>query len=143
MRLGKESDVVRNPLRCAVETFGKGRKNMVIFGVSQSSGVERQLKLDRAGTGILLAFTDHVGKVERERIIVQIDDIMSALVAPPGNKTVIDGESPAHGTKKHLDIEVRRNEVQLRSHDGATEGCDLAVGLDDFQDALEKITAAA
>jgi len=116
---------------------------MVIFGVSQSSGIERQLKLERAGTGILLTISDHVGRIERERILVQIEDIMSALVAAAGQKTVIGGESPTYGAKKHLDIEIRRNEVWLRSHDGTTEGCDLAVGLDDFQDALEKITAAA
>lgn len=116
---------------------------MVIYGISQTSGVERRLKLDRAGTGILFAIIDHVGEVERERIIVQADDIMSALVAPPGETTVIVGESPAYGAKKNLDIEIGRNEILLRCYEGESEGCDLAVGLDDFQDALEKITAAA
>ena len=121
----------------------EGRDIMVIFGLSQTSGIERQLKLDRAGTGILLTISDHIGTIERERILVQIEDIMSALVAAPGQTTVIDGESPTYGAKKHLDFEIHRNEVWLRSHDGTSEGCDLAVGLDDFQDALEKITTAA
>lgn len=113
---------------------------MVIFGVSQSTGVERQLKLDRAGTGILLSIVDHVGEVERERIIAQTDDIMAALVAPMGQKTIIDGEAPASGKKKHLEMEMARNEVLLRCHEPASEGCDVAVGSDDFQDALEQIT---
>ena len=115
---------------------------MVIYGVSQSSGVERQLKFDRAGAGIILTISDHVGVVERERIIVVVEDIMNVLMGTPGAHA-LEGESPQYGTKKTLDIEIRRNEIWLRSHDGADEGCDIAVGLDDFQDALEKVTAAA
>jgi hypothetical protein len=38
-----------------------------------------------------------------------------------------------------LDVEVRRNEVQLRASHGAGEGADVSVGLDDIQDALEKV----
>jgi hypothetical protein len=36
-----------------------------------------------------------------------------------------------------LDVEVRRNEVLLRARAEVGEGTDVAVGLDDFQDALE------
>jgi hypothetical protein len=50
----------------------------------------------------------------------------------------IEGRSPPHGAEKLLDMEIRRNEVLLRVHAGAEAGCDVAVGLDDFQDALEK-----
>ncbi len=116
---------------------------MVIYGVSQSTGVERQLKFDRAGAGIILTISDHVGVVERERIIVVGEDIMNVLMASPGTAHALEGEAPQDGKKKTLDIEIRRNEIWLRSHDGTAEGCDIAVGLDDFQDALEKVTAAA
>ena len=50
------------------------------------------------------------------------------------------GRSPPHGAAKLLDVEVRRNEVLLRVHAaGSEDGWDVAVGLDDFQDALEKV----
>ncbi len=38
-----------------------------------------------------------------------------------------------------LDIEVRRNEILLKVHAGSDAGVDIAVGLDDFQDALEQV----
>ena len=114
---------------------------MVIYGVSQTSGVERQLKFDRAGAGVIMTISDHKGGAEQERIVVLAEDIMNVLVGEPGSHS-LEGESPQYGTKKTLDMEIRRNEIWLRSHDAATEGCDIAVGLDDFQDALEKVTAA-
>jgi hypothetical protein len=36
-----------------------------------------------------------------------------------------------------LAVEVRRNEVLLNASGASGEGADVAVGLDDFQDALE------
>lgn len=115
---------------------------MLIYGVSQSTGEERKLKFDRAGAGVLLTIMDLPGDVERERIIVFTEDIMSNLMTPQPGGTAIDGEAPDSGVKKQLDMEIRRNEVWLRAHAGAEEGCDVAVGLDDFQDALESVVAA-
>ena len=34
---------------------------MTIYGLSQSSGVERRLKVERGGEGIVLTITDHAG----------------------------------------------------------------------------------
>ena len=39
--------------------------------------------------------------------------------------------------KMLLRLEVRRNEVLIRADGGGGAGTDVAVGLDDFQDALE------
>jgi hypothetical protein len=36
-----------------------------------------------------------------------------------------------------LDVEVRRNEVLLRARPTSGHEADVAVGFDDFQDALE------
>ena len=36
-----------------------------------------------------------------------------------------------------LDVEVRRNEVLLEIRPQSGDGRDIAVGLDDFQDAVE------
>ena len=115
---------------------------MLIYGVSQTTGVERKLKFDRAGAGVLLTILDLPNDVERERIIVFSDDIMAGLVEPTPGGTAIEGEAPDSGAKKLLNMEIRRNEVWLRSHAGTEEGCDVAVGLDDFQDALESVVAA-
>jgi hypothetical protein len=110
---------------------------MKIFGVSQSSGVERRLYVERGQDGIVLIIKDHDGSKERERILVQADDLLSTITdRAPGGCTV-EGVSPAHGWKMLLQVEVRGNEVWLKARPPSGEGADVAVGLDDFQDALE------
>ena len=110
---------------------------MTIFGVSQSSGVERRLRIERGGEGIVLTLTDHLEDKERERVLVQPSDLLAAVTEPPAGGTTVEGISPPHGAKMLLDIEVRRNEVWLRVRSGSAQGTDVAVGLDDFQDGLE------
>jgi hypothetical protein len=111
---------------------------MRIYGVSQSSGVERRLYIEQGGEGVVLTISDHVGNVERERIMVQPDSLLATIIdRAPGGFT-IEGRSPPNGPKKLLDVEVHRNEVLLRVRAESEDGCDVAVGLDDFQDALEK-----
>jgi hypothetical protein len=105
---------------------------MKIFGVSQSSGVERSLYVERGPDGIVLIIKDLEGGKERERILLQVDDILTTITDPPAGGSKVEGISPAHGSKVLLQVEVRRNEVWLK-----TEATDVAVGLDDFQDALE------
>jgi hypothetical protein len=105
---------------------------MKIFGVSQSSGVERSLYVERGTDGIVLIIKDLDGGKERERILVQMDNLLSTITDPAPGGSKVEGVSPAHGSKMVLQVEVRRNEVWLK-----TEGTDVAVGLDDFQDALE------
>lgn len=112
---------------------------MTIYGISQSTGVERRLKVERGGQGIVLTFTDHVGDKERARIMVQPDNLLSTVVEPPAGGSTVEGIAPPHGEKMLLDVEVRRNEVLLRVRPSSGEGSDAAVGLDDFQDALEAV----
>jgi len=128
-------------------TRGRGKKNMgegamMIYGVSQTSGAERLLEVERAGEGVQLTILDSVGNVERERIVVPGDNLLSTIVEPTAGGTTIDGTSAVHGTRKLLEIEIRRNEVLLRAHTEAEDGWDVAVGLDDFQDALEGVVTA-
>jgi hypothetical protein len=107
---------------------------MKVFGVSQTSGAERRLSVERgAGDGIVLIITDHAGDRERERVLVKADDLMATVTDPQPGGTTVEGTSPSHGTSLPLTVEVRRNEVWLTAGGGA----DVAVGLDDFQDALE------
>jgi hypothetical protein len=115
---------------------------MMIYGVSQSSGVERRLTVERGGQGVVLSITDDVGGQERERIMVPTDNLLATITDPlPGGSTV-EGISPPQGSKMLLDILVRRNEVQLRARGESGDGSDVAVGLDDFQDALAGVIAA-
>jgi hypothetical protein len=110
---------------------------MKIYGVSQSSGVERRLYIERVADGIVLIINDHDGNKERARILVRTDELLRTITDPaPGGRTV-EGVSPAHGWKMLLQVEVRRNEVWLKAGPASGEGADVAVGLDDFQDALE------
>jgi hypothetical protein len=112
---------------------------MTIYGISQSSGVERRLKVERGAEGIVLTITDHVGDVERERLLLQPDSLMAAVMDRPPGGVTLEGTSPPHGGTKFLDVEVRRNEVLLQVRANSESGWDIAVGLDDFQDALEKV----
>jgi hypothetical protein len=110
---------------------------MTIYGISQSSGVERRLRVERGGEGIVLTFTDHPSGAEWGRILVQAETLLSTIMDPLAAGSTIEGISPPHGGKMLLDVEVRRNEVLLRARAEVGEGTDVAVGLDDFQDALE------
>jgi hypothetical protein len=111
---------------------------MKVFGVSQTSGVERRLYVERGGDGIVFIIKDKDGEKELERILVRPDDLLPTVTDPvPGGSTV-EGTSPAHGWKMLLGVEVRRNEVWLSARPAtAVVATDVAVGLDDLQDALE------
>ena len=110
---------------------------MKIFGVSQSSGVERRLYVERGPDGIVLIIKDHDGGKERERILVREQDLLATITDPAPGGSTVEGVSPAHGWKMLLRVEIRRNEVWLQARPETGEGADVAVGLDDFQDALE------
>jgi hypothetical protein len=135
VRKGADGVRLRGVQRCN----GNRADAMTIYGLSQSSGVERRLNVERGGQGIVLTFTDHVGGKERERILVQPDNLLATIMDPPPGGSTVEGISPPHGAKMLLDVEVRRNEVLLRAHADLGEGADVAVGLDDFQDALEGV----
>ena len=115
---------------------------MTIYGLSQSSGAERRLRFERAGADVLLTISEHVGNVERERIVVPADLLLSTIMDPPAGGSTIEAQSASHGNKRLLDIEVRRNEVLLTARAESGDGWDVAVGLDDFQDALEGVVAS-
>ena len=108
---------------------------MKIHGVSQSSGTERQLTIERGIEGIVLTITNHSLRKECGRIIVPAEALVGAILEPRAGGTAIEGLPPLQGPKMMLDVEVRRNEVLLTMRPGDT--ADIAVGLDDLQDALE------
>jgi hypothetical protein len=109
-----------------------------IYGVSQSSGLERRLYIEQAGDSVVLMISDHVGNVERERILLKLDSLLATVMDRVPGGVTIEGRFPPNGAKKLLDVEIRRNEVLLKVRAETESGCDVAVGLDDFQDALEK-----
>ena len=112
---------------------------MAIYGISQSSGVQRRLKVERGATGIVLTVIDHVGGQEQSRILVPSEDLLATITDPPPGGTTVEGISPPDGAKMQLDVEVRRNEVLLKARSSSGEWTDVAVGLDDFQDAFEQV----
>jgi hypothetical protein len=110
---------------------------MKLFGVSQSSGVERRLYVERGADGIVLLIKDHDKDRELERILVSADDLLPTITSPSPGGSTVEGASPAHGWKMVLTVEVRRNEVWLSARpETSATATDVAVGLDDFQDAL-------
>lgn len=112
---------------------------MTIYGLSQSSGIERRLHIELGGQGIVLIICDHQGNKERGRILVPTDDLLAAITDPPPGGSAVEGIAPPHGAKMLLHVEVRRNEVLLKASAESGPEADAAVGLDDFQDALEKV----
>jgi hypothetical protein len=110
---------------------------MRIFGVSQTSGVERQLKVEKGSDGVSLTVTDSVGLRERGWIIVPGENLVAAIMDRPSSGSTIEGIRQNRGDKTTLKVEVRRNEVQLSLH--PADQADIAVGLDDLQDALEGV----
>jgi hypothetical protein len=114
---------------------------MKIYGVSQSSGVERQLKIERGIDCVVLTLTDTVGLFERGWIKVPGDNLVNAIMNPPTGGSTIEGILQPRVGRTTLDVEVRRNEVWLSVHPG--DAADIAVGLDDLQDALEGVISRA
>jgi hypothetical protein len=116
-----------------------GWSAMRIYGISQSSGVERRLHIEKAADGVVLIISDHEGNVERARITVPPDSLMATFMERAPGGVSLEGRSPSNEPKKLLNVEVRRNEVLLSIQAESAAGSDVAVGLDDFQDALEKV----
>lgn len=114
---------------------------MKIHGVSQSSGTERQLTIERGIEGIVLTILNHAIRKECGRIIVPGDSLVGAIMEPRQGGTAIDGLPQPQSPKLILDVEVKRNEVLLAVRPGDT--ADIAVGLDDLQDALEGVISRA
>jgi hypothetical protein len=112
---------------------------MKLFGVSQSSGAERRLYVERGVDGIVLIIKDHDKDTELERILVRPDDLLPTIMDPIPGGSPVDGVSPAHGWKMLLQVEIRRNEVWLSARPvTGIMVTDVAVGLDDFQDGLNE-----
>jgi hypothetical protein len=112
---------------------------MTIYGVSQTSGVERQLKIEKGIEGVILTLVDHAAKKEQGRISILADDFVAAVTdAPPEGASIQSLPSP-HATKSQMHVQVRRNEVWLTMNSDAGESADIAVGFDDLQDALEGV----
>ena len=114
---------------------------MKIFGVSQSSGVERLLQIERGLEGIVLTLSDHVGGKELARIFVPTHALVGAIMDPVAGGSLVEGVPQPQGPAMRLEIEVRRNEVLFQIRGDKTPGADVAVGLDDLQDALEGVTS--
>ena len=114
---------------------------MTIYGMSQSSGVERRLRVEKGSIGVVLIISDHDGNKERTRILVPADALLASVMDPPADGTTVAGIYPPQGPEMKLTITVRRNEVQFHASRASGEEAEVAVGLDDFQDALEKVVS--
>ena len=116
---------------------------MTIYGVSQSSGVERQLTVEKGIEGVVLTIIDHVGRKEQGRMSILADKLVAAITDAPERGSTVDGITSPNGTKKQMQVEVRRNEVWLTMSSDSGNGTDISVGFDDLQDALEGVISRA
>lgn len=102
---------------------------MTIDGVSQSTGAERVVAVEAAGSDLSMAVTDRSGTILMGRAVVPPDGLMTVLTdKPTGAQAVAEG----------ITVEVRRNEVWLM-----VGQADAAVGLDDLMDAVAAATPDA
>ena len=69
---------------------------MKIFGVSQSSGEERVLKIERGIDGIVLTLANIKGGKERGRIKVNSDALVGNILDPVHGGSIIEGMPQAH-----------------------------------------------
>ena len=116
---------------------------MTIYGLSPTTGAERTLELEKTAEGLLLHSRDEDAYGDLDRIVVEPELLLAALIDRPTERTTIKSEGAKGEARKALDIEIRKNEVTLwvRTETGRT--WDIAVGFDDFQDALEQASDAA
>lgn len=112
---------------------------MVIYGMSPSTSIERRLLLERAGAGVSLRCYDHPADVEHPRVVVPYEELVATVISPSASGSCIAGTLLDAGAAAQLDVSVRRNEVQIKVNAAPEREWDIAVGLDDFQDALEAV----
>lgn len=109
---------------------------MTIYGLSQTSGIERLLDVEASDGALLMHVHDRPAD-SGARLVVSTGDIVAALTdGQPGVKS-IPATSPAAGAASQLELEVRGNEVWLWVRGDGAGATDIAVGFDDFQDAVE------
>ena len=116
---------------------------MTIYGLSPTTGAERTLELVRTPAGIRLHSRDGESYRDIDAIVVGPDALLAALIDRPADQAAIRGVSAPGEAAKVLDVAVRGNEVTLRVRTETGNGWDIAVGFDDFQDALEEVSDAA
>ncbi len=116
---------------------------MTIYGLSPTSGAERTLEVEKTAAGVVLYSRDPESYRDTDRVVVPEDQLLAALIDRPGERTTVPANDAPGEARKLLDVEVRRNEVQLRVRAETGADWDIAVGFDDFHDALEQATDAA
>ena len=112
---------------------------MTIYGLSQTTGIERTLEVDSIPSGVRLQSR---GRTSVDTIVVASDPLLAALIDRPAERTTIPSVAAEGESAKSLDMIVRGNEVMLWIKAEAGPSWDIAVGFDDFQDALEEASAA-
>ena len=117
---------------------------MTIYGLSPTTGAERTLDLEKTPAGLLIHSCDPESYRGIDRIVVDPHALLTAVIDRPAGQTRIDGvTAAAGGASRRLEITVRGNEVVLAVRTETGNGWDIAVGFDDFQDALEQASDAA
>jgi hypothetical protein len=117
---------------------------MTIYGLSPTTGAERTLDLEKTTTGLLIHSRDPESYRDIDRIVVDPNALLTAVIDRPAEQTRIDGVTAVSGeASRRLDITVKGNEVVLAVQTETGNGWDIAVGFDDFQDALEQVSDAA
>jgi hypothetical protein len=96
----------------------------------------------RDGAGVLLRASEPDRGGTLGRLVVPAARLEDALLGRPAGGTAVEGVCPESATPGQLVVEVRGNEVLLCARPAAGDGWDVAVGLDDFLDALEEVGAA-
>src|SRR5438309_2018972 len=105
---------------------------MTIYGLSQTSGAERTLAVEKTGVGFLLHSQDTESYGDLDKIVVPSESLLAALIDRPAERSTIRSESANGEARKLLDITVRGNEVLLWVRTETGNGWDIAVGFDDF-----------
>lgn len=116
---------------------------MMIYGLSPTTGAERTLDVQSTPGGLLLHSRDPESFRDIDRIVVASDELLSAVIDRPAEQTTIRGVVPDGEASRRLDIRVRGNEVVVSVQTETGNAWDIAVGFDDFQDALEQASDPA
>jgi hypothetical protein len=116
---------------------------MTIYGLSPTTGAERTLDVEQTAAGVRLHSHDGESYRDRDTIVVAADALLAALIDRPAERTTIRSVSAGGEARKLLEITVRGNEVVLWVRTETGDAWDIAVGFDDFQDALEEASDAA
>ena len=118
---------------------------MTIYGLSPTTGAERTLELEKTAEGLLLHSRDEEGYGDLDRIVVEPELLLAALIDRPTERTTIKSEGALGDARKAIEFYEQYLAIAREIGDRRGEGnglWDSALAFDKLGDRAQAIARA-